>query len=505
MTDAIVVLDIGMTNKKVALYSTELEMIAERKRVFPPLMRDGLETHDLSGMEAWFLAMLCELAREFSGTHRIRAIAVSTHGATFVAADAAGNPVAPCVYYTYEPQGDFHERFFASSGERKALQASTGTPDFSALINLGKGIFFLKERYPEAFASARWFLPYPQYWSMRFAGKASAEGTYIGCHTFLFNWQNNGYSSVADALGIRDRLPLPIGQPWEVLGTISPEIAARTGLSPDTVVTLGIHDSNASIMPHLATAGQRDFVLNSTGTWCVLMHPAARYGFEADELGKVVFFNRSAWNTPIKTAIFLGGKEYETWINIIAGLQHSTPARLPQPTQADYARVLAERSCFILPEIVPGSGQFPGSAARAIERGAHYSLAQVEAGASLPEFLRDPTTAQAVLNISIVLQTEVALIRTGLMEGTEILTEGGFRNNGDYNSLLASAFPGNPVYLTDLKEATSFGAAMTALAALRGIDPIELSPYIHVEKTAVRPMLEPAMLTAYRDAWRAAI
>ncbi|GAB6276838.1 MAG: hypothetical protein SAMD01599839_13780 [Rectinema sp.] len=37
MTDAIAVLDIGMTNKKVVLYSTELSMIAEKRRIFPPL------------------------------------------------------------------------------------------------------------------------------------------------------------------------------------------------------------------------------------------------------------------------------------------------------------------------------------------------------------------------------------------------------------------------------------------------------------------------------------
>lgn len=497
MTDTIAVLDIGMTNKKVALYSTELTMIKERKRIFLPLMRDGFETHDLAGMEEWFLSVFREFARE----HRIRAIAVSTHGATFVCTDEMGNPVAPCIYYTYEPSSDFHERFFALAGERKALQAKTGTPDFSALINLGKGILLLREHYPEEFASARWFLPYPQYWSMRFTGKPAAEGTYIGCHTFLFDWENGEYSSVADALGIRDKLPTPIRQPWEVLGTITPDIAARTGLSPDTIVTLGIHDSNASIMPHLATTRQRDFVLNSTGTWCVLMHPAAHYSFKPDELGKVVFFNRSAWNTPIKTAIFLGGKEYETWINIIAALQNASPQNLPPPSKNDYAHVLAERAFFILPEIVPGSGQFPGSAARAVEGSAQFPLVEIERGQTLPEFLRDPKTAQAVLNISIVLQTEVALARTGLTNGTDILTEGGFRNNTDYNMLLASAFPNNSVYLTDLKEATSFGAAMTALAALKKIDPIELSRYIHIEKVAVVPMFEPGALIGYRDAW----
>ncbi len=438
MTDAIAVLDIGMTNKKVVLYSIELSMIAEKRRVFPPLMRDGFETHNLAAMEEWFLQVLREYSREFA----IKAIAVSTHGATFVCTDERGNPVAPCIYYTHEPSREFHDRFFSLAGERKALQATTGTPDFSALINSAKGIFFLRERYPEEFASARWVLPYPQYWGMRLTGKPSAEGTYIGCHTFFFDWRREDYSSVADALGIRDRLPSPIRQAWDVLGTLDPEIAARTGLSPRTLVTLGIHDSNASLLPHLASSGGRDFVLNSTGTWCVLMHPVGRYGFEPDELGKVVFFNRSAWNTPIKTAIFLGGKEYETWI---------------------------------------------------------------EKGEKVPPFLRDPKTAQAVLNISIVLQTEVALRRTGLKKNADILTEGGFRNNTDYNRLLASAFPGNAVYLTDLQEATSFGAAMTALAALKGIDPVELSQFIHIEKALVPPMLSPTALDAYRDAWQALI
>jgi sugar (pentulose or hexulose) kinase len=500
MTDAIAVLDIGMTNKKVVLYSTELSMIAEKKRVFSPLMRDGFETHNLAEMEEWFLQVLREYSREYA----IRAIAVSTHGATFVCTDERGNPVAPCIYYTHETSREFHDQFFALAGERKELQARTGTPDFSALINPAKGLFFLREKYPEAFASARWVLPYPQYWGMRFTGKPSAEGTYIGCHTFLFDWRNEDYSSVADALGIRDKLPSPIRRAWDVLGPISPEIAARTGLSPKTFVTLGIHDSNASLLPHLVSSG-RDFVLNSTGTWCVLMHPVEKYGFEPDELGKVVFFNRSAWNTPIKTAIFLGGKEYETWIQLIADLQVRAPREFPQPDREDYARVLREKKCFILPEIVPGSGQFPGSTARAVEDGTQCALSDIEQRKNIPAFLCDPRTAQAVLNISIVLQTEVALHRTGLKKNADILTEGGFRNNSDYNRLLASAFPDNSVYLTDLQEATSFGAAMTALAALGGIDPLELSRFIHIEKALVSPMLPPSALDAYRDAWHALI
>lgn len=497
MTEAIAVLDIGMTNKKVVLYSLDLKQLEEHKRTFPPQMVDGLETHDLEAIEAWFLAVLQDCAARW----RIRAIAVSTHGATFVCTDEEGRPVAPCIYYTHEPGPDFHARFYALAGERITLQKATGTPDFAALINPAKGLFFLSERCPEALSTARYILPYPQYWGMRFAGLPSADSTYVGCHTYLFDWLENGYSTVADRLGIRSKLPTPIRSPWEVLGTIKPEIASRTGLKPDTIVTLGIHDSNASIIPHMLIRKGRDFVLNSTGTWCVLMHPVERYGFEPDELGKVVFFNRSAWNTPIKTAIFLGGKEHETWANLIARSARRSAA-LPAPGIEDFRSVLAEKSCFILPEIVPGSGQFPGSAACAVEHGVRYSLDSIEKDLALPHFMNNNRKALAVLTISLVMQTLVALERTGLSAGTEILTEGGFRNNAEYNSLLASALPQNRVCLTDLREATSFGTALTALSALGGLPPEQLASFISIEEIPVHPMPVGELLGEYRQAWQ---
>ncbi|MCX8012814.1 MAG: carbohydrate kinase, partial [Rectinema sp.] len=118
MTEAIAVFDIGMTNKKVLLYSLEMELLEEHKRIFPPLLVDGIETHDLTSMETWFLSVL----KECSSRVHIRAIAVSTHGATFVCTDKRGNPVAPCIYYTHEPGPDFHNRFYAKAGERIELQ-----------------------------------------------------------------------------------------------------------------------------------------------------------------------------------------------------------------------------------------------------------------------------------------------------------------------------------------------------------------------------------------------
>ena len=152
-------------------------------------------------------------------------------------------------------------------GERRELQSITGTPPLSAMINPSKGILFLKERFPEAFARTRVLLNYPQYWGYRLTGKTGAEGTYTGCHTYLWDWKEGRYSSVAHRLGIATLMPFPLRDSWDVLGTIKSGIADARGLSRDIVVTMGIHDSNASLLPHLAKRKNVDFILNSTGTW----------------------------------------------------------------------------------------------------------------------------------------------------------------------------------------------------------------------------------------------
>jgi len=72
-------------------------------------------------MEEWFLDELAQAAKRFS----IKAIAVSTHGATFVCLGRDGKAALPCVYYTHDPGGDFHQRFYETFGSATELQART--------------------------------------------------------------------------------------------------------------------------------------------------------------------------------------------------------------------------------------------------------------------------------------------------------------------------------------------------------------------------------------------
>ncbi|MDR0487472.1 MAG: carbohydrate kinase [Treponema sp.] len=487
---AIAVVDIGMTNKKVAVYDDALRPLDVQYRSFAPKMVNGLETHDLEAMEEWFIGVL----KSFTAQYPLKVIAVSAHGATFVCVGKDGKPAVPCVYYTHEPGEDFHRLFYELFGDAKELQARTGTPVLKALINPAKGLFFVQEQFGEAFKNVTAVLPYPQYWGLRFTGKTGVETTYMGNHTYLWDQIENGLSTVARKLEIDSLIPDKLYKSWDTLGTVSAEFAARTGLPKETIVTMGIHDSNSTLLPHFARKGERGFILNSTGTWCVIMNPVQKYGFAAEELGKVVFFNISAFGTPIKTAIFLGGQEFETWSGFFMKLHGR--ADIPGWDEEVYRRILKEKRLFLLPELTPGSGQFPSSKARVIENAKSYFFDT----ADLSKCTAGYEELFAALRISLVMQTLTAVERAGIEKGHEVYIEGGFRKDESYSRLLASAFADNKVYLTNVAEATALGAAMTAKMALTGKSLKDLAgdfeiDYQEMEKTGIPELF------SYREAW----
>ena len=495
MEYAIAVIDIGMTNKKVAIYDDVLRQLDARYKNFHPKIMNELETHDLEAIEEWFIAEL----KELGGKYPIKVLAVSAHGATFVCVGKDGKPAVPCVYYTHEPGEDFYRRFYNTFGKQEELQARTGTPAFRAMINPAKGIFFAQEQFSEGFKNVTAVLPYPQYWGLRFTGKMGVESTYMGNHTYLYDQVDHCLSSVAHKLGIASLIPEQLRKSWDIMGTVNDEFAARTGLSKETIVTMGIHDSNSSLLPHFAKKGKQGFILNSTGTWCVIMNPVTQYGFAPDELGKVVFFNISAFGSPIKTAIFLGGMEFETWSKLFQ--KKNNRDDFPGWDENLYRKILLERKLFLLPELTQGSGQFPLSKARIVENEKDYLFDSPD---SVPPCFGDFEKSLASLRISLVMQTLTALERTGIKNGHEVYIEGGFRKDEAYSRLLASALPNNKVYLTDIAEASAFGAAMTAKMALTGKSLADLSVDFEIDYQEQKKDFFPE-LEAYRQAWLAEV
>lgn len=481
MERVIAVLDIGKTNKKIALYDRNMKLVRLETMSFPALAFEDVRVEQVEAIEAWFLDTLAEL----SPRYHIAAVSITTHGAGAVCVGSDGKPSVPVLDYTTEVDEAVHQAFYREIGARDELQRETNTAELKPLINVGKMLFFAKKRFPERFAETRLILLYPQYFAFRLTGAETADYTYLGCHTYLWDMEKGGWSAVVDRLGIRGLLPGRVDFPGAVAGAVRPEVAARTGLPRETPVLVGVHDSNSSLIPYLLS-GSGDFILNSTGTWCVAMHPEKEAKLGEGDIGKTVFYNLSVRNTPVKTAIFMGGLEFETWLGLLwkASGRDDYPEFSPEQAQ----KTVTEARHFILPGVVQGAGQYPESRARLVSGELEIPLAAIAEGGTVPDLFRDFEKAFSVILLSLALHTRVAFERAGLQKGVPIYTEGGFRRNRGYNRLLTALFPDNPVYTTGIDEATSFGAALLGWAAAEQRPLEELAPLAGFERIPAEPL-----------------
>lgn len=476
--DCIAVFDSGKTNKKLLIYNMELKIVDS---VYTQLEAEqqGTEAHErLAETGEWLLSNLSSMSKR----HAIKAVSISSHGATFVCLDGEGHVVLPVFSYTTDPGKEFHDKFAAEFGDPRTLQRATNTPDMPGLGCMAKGLFYAKENYPGELARTRHILNLPQYYGYLLTGVAGMEYTYIANHTHLWDLDSRTWSNVMRKLGLSGKFPHTLNNPWEVLGTVSREVSARTGLSDDVVVTYGIHDSNAALLPYLITE-QKPFMLLSTGTTCVTMHPTATATLLDDELGRVIFYNLSAFGTPVKTSIFLAGLEFDVYMEMLKQ-RHN---RLDHPAYSEQVLedILVNRNEFILPSIVP-FGMFPDSAAKALEKETVYTFDDMIAGRT-PEFFNNYERSYAILVLSIALQARVALEHTGLSNGMKVFVEGGFCRNDFYTRLISSLSPAVQFEKSDLHEATGFGTALLALSALEGCHPKMLSHRFKIETSRLEP------------------
>ena len=492
----VAVIDIGKTNKKVHIYDESLALVEGRSKSFESVVEDGVPWVPSAAVEEWLLDTLSALGSRF----RIDVLSIATHGATFACVDAEGELAIPIVDYTHEPGEQFHRDFYALAGSPEELQRRTATLKLPSLLNVAQGIRFFQTTRPEAWARVQHVLFYPQYLAFRLTGKVGADYTYTACHTYLFDFASRDYSSVADALNVRQLLPGTIREPGTVLGRIDPAIAARTGLPPTAEVTLGVHDSNSSLLPYLIKKSHEDLIVNSTGTWCVAMHPEERVAFAEEEIGKAVFYNMSALQQPVKTSILMGGLEFETYTNLLRndfGMND-----LPGFDATVYRDVVKAAEEFILPAVVPGTGQFPDSIPRIVDHGEVFDLKDIQAGSRTPELFSNTGRAVAVLNLSLAIQTITALERVGLVPGVTVYTEGGFRNNRDYNALLATLAPQASFRLSGMPEATSFGAALLGWCAAENRPVADLAERFEIEEEEVLGIEIPGLSDYVAAFWR---
>jgi sugar (pentulose or hexulose) kinase len=365
---------------------------------------------------------LLDALRRFHQDHGIDGISVTTHGATAALLAEDGTLATPILDYEF----DGPSSVAAEYDSLRPPFSETGSPRLAGGLNVGAQLHWLFANDPTLHARAARIVTYPQYWGHRLTGVAATDVTSIGCHTDLWNPQDARFSSLVDTLDIRDKIA-PARQSAERLGTILPEFASRTGLPPETPVLCGIHDSNASLFPHVMSR-QAPFCVVSTGTWVIAMSIGGRS--RSLDPDRDTLINVNALGQPVPSARFMGGREYE----VISQGQSSAI------TSTDATRVLDD-GLMLLPAVEPRTGPFQGMPMR-------WHPAEPSIGSA---------------DRAVALSWYLALVTAECLDiiGAEgpVIVEGPFTRNRQYIDMLHAA-TGRPVTTSDSATGTSVGAAL---------------------------------------------
>ena len=255
------VFDIGKTNKKCFLFDQDLKEVYREYKYFEEIEdEDGYPSENLGEIQQWLKGTIDRILS--SEDFNVQAVNFSSYGASFVHLDLAGKVVSPLYNYTKPLDTEITDSFYNTYGPVLDFCRVTGA--YSAgMLNSGMQLYWLKYKRPEVFRKIHYSLHLPQYLSYLFTGVAVSDYTSIGCHTALWDYSKKDYHSWVYQEEINKILP-------PVASSAKSHVANYKG--KQIKIGIGIHDSSSALLPYLRSV-DKNFILLSTGTWCVALNP----------------------------------------------------------------------------------------------------------------------------------------------------------------------------------------------------------------------------------------
>ena len=424
----VAIIDIGKTNSKVSLVAAEDARELALRTHANATKNDGPYPH-LDAASIW--DFLCDALMSLNRETAVDAITITAHGSAgaFIAGDPESEGLTlPILDYEFLGPDELAAEYDAI----RPPFSETLSPRLPGGLNLGAQVFWQERRFPPETGAAQSYVNYPQYWAWRLSGVAATEMCSMGAHSDMWNPRKLAWSSLTEKLSSAKKLA-PLRPAFDKLGLMRPALAKRLGLDAAAAVHCGIHDSSASLLPHLKER-RPPFAVVSTGTWVILF----AVGGDIDQLDSArdTLANVSAFGDPVPCARFMGGREFE----ILTG------GETGEPSKAELDRVLNER-IMALPTFVPGVGPFSKGKGFWSVDPASLSAGERHTAASL----------------YLALMTAESLACAGAA-GPSVI-EGPFARNALFCSALAT-ITGRAVEPSDSGTGTMLGALMTVTGRL---------------------------------------
>ena len=403
----IAIFDIGKTNKKLFLFNENYEIVLEKSTQFDEITdEDGDACEDVELLSLWVIDTFNEVLQNPS--FEIKALNFSTYGASFVHLDSEGKVIAPLYNYLKPYSEALKKQFYDTYGGEQIFTRKTASPILGNL-NSGMVLYRLKYENPVLFAQIHFSLHLPQYISFLFTKQYFSDITSIGCHTNLWDFEENDYHEWVKKEGIIAKLA-PINA--QLLMQVT-----NPFLNHSLPIGIGLHDSSAALIPYLATFKGQKFVLISTGTWCITLNPFNHTPLTDEELQADCLIYKQYKGEPVKASRLFAGYEHE---QIIKQLSEQFEKPL------DYYKTVKFNPALIK--------NFKDDS---------YESAYHQLIVKLVD--KQIVSSKLVLNDDSV---------------KKLFVDGGFGKNEIYMNLLAKAFPEMEVYAASVAQATALGAAL---------------------------------------------
>ncbi len=192
-------------------------------------------------------------------------IGVDSWGVDYALLDDRGKEIGlPYAYRDRRTEGTIDD--FAKKMPLERLYERTGIQViiFNTLFQLDA----TARDEPDTLRSAHRLLMIADYFNYKLTGVPASEFT-LASTTHLVNpWSHIWDEEVISALGVPRRLFQRIVEPGTILGTLSKETRAATGLGDVPVAAVGCHDTGSAVAA--VPAEGEDFAYISSGTWSLM-------------------------------------------------------------------------------------------------------------------------------------------------------------------------------------------------------------------------------------------
>ncbi len=427
---AIAIYDVGKTNKKLLLFDKQYSVVHEESiQLLETKDEDGFSCEDVNALTKWVRKSFEQIQSD--PRFEIKAVNFSGYGASFVYLDEDKNVIAPLYNYLKPFSSKLQKNFYQQYGDESQFSKATASPVLGNL-NSGMQLYRLKYEKPELFKQVKYALHLPQYLSFILGSSLQSDITSIGCHTNLWNFQQNKYHDWVKKENVEEKLA-PIEKCNSIVGTIDKKILVGTGL----------HDSSSALIPYF-TSFNDPFILLSTGTWCISLNPFNHTLLSDYELHEDCLCYLSYEGKPVKASRIIAGYEHEQQIKRLA--EHFKKPLNHYTTVEVYLLLLNKRQPTKQDLQLVNEGKEPARSAfekRKLDSFKNYEEAYHQ--------LIVDIVAQQVRSTNLVLRG------TGVKR---IFVDGGFSKNPIYMHLMSEAFPTIEVYAASVAQASALGAAL---------------------------------------------